>query len=47
MVEHERQLHAVARRTEVEEAVRVALEARGAATVAAAEPEPADRSVVP
>ena len=44
MVEHERQLHAVARRTEVEEAVRVALEARGAATVAAPEPEMAGRS---
>ena len=44
MVEHERQLHAAARRAEVEEAVRGALEARGAATVAEPEPEPADRS---
>ena len=43
IVEHERQLHAVARRTEVEEAVRVALEARGAAT--AAEPEPVSADV--
>ena len=38
MVEHERQLHAVARRAEAEEA------RRGVATVAEPEPEPADRS---
>ena len=42
MVEHERQLHAAARRAEVEEAVRVALEARGAATVPAPKPKATD-----
>ena len=44
MVEHERQLHAAERRAEIEEAVRVALEVRGAATVAEPGPEPADHS---
>ena len=44
IVEHERQLHAAARRAEIEEAVRVALEARGAATVAEPKPELADHN---
>ena len=43
-VEQERQLQALARRAEVKEAVRVALEARDAAMVAEPESEPADRS---
>ena len=41
-VEQERQLHVAARRAEVKEAVRVALEAQGAATVAEPEPGLAD-----
>ena len=42
MVEQERHLHVSARRAEVKEAVRVALEARGVATVAEPEPGLAD-----
>ena len=42
MVEQERRLHVAARRAEVKEAVRVALEAQGAATVAEPEPGLAD-----
>ena len=44
MVEHERKVHAAERRAEIEEAVRVALEARGVATVAEPGPEPAEHS---
>ena len=42
MVEQERHLHVSARKAEVKEAVRVALEARSAATVAEPEPGPED-----